>query len=189
MIDRKDILINVGDGKTVHLLFKRNLAVSTLWNCSMAEETISDLGAIFAPHKKRYQDPTDMLVNVHQSEIEKDRAATIKRLRELGEEKARFAADVLQNEWFDFGIEKKPPTLNSVTKDDLVICSSHVYGVYIGNKYNIPRNRIYSSHDRLHGLMPKRVFVVNEHDIDGSLLQAVKSRFTGRSEVIYITEE
>lgn len=121
--------------------------------------------------------------------IEADRKKTIKRLRELGEEKSRFAADVLQNEWFDFRIEKKPPTLNSVTKDDLVICSSHVYGVYIGNKYNIPRNRIYSSHDRLHGLMPKRVFVVNEHNIDGSLLQAVKVRFTGRSEVIYITEE
>lgn len=32
--------------------------------------------------------------------IEKDRAATIKRLRQFSEEKTRFAADTLQNDWF-----------------------------------------------------------------------------------------
>lgn len=32
--------------------------------------------------------------------IEADRKNTIKRLREFSEEKTRFAADVLQNDWF-----------------------------------------------------------------------------------------
>lgn len=121
--------------------------------------------------------------------IEKDRAETIKRLRELGEEKARFAADVLQNEWFDFGIEKKPPTLNSVTKDDIVICGTRTYSFYIADKYKLNSNRVYCDSTRIRGLSPKRVFIVNRHMFEDELLEAVLSRFTQRSEIIYITEE
>lgn len=46
---------------------------------------------------------TNAVINYAQAirdAIEADRKNTIKRLREFGEEKTRFAADVLQNDWF-----------------------------------------------------------------------------------------
>lgn len=189
MIERKDILINVGNGTTVHLLFVLDPSTSPAWVCRLPDSAISNIETIFEPHKKRYMNASDMLENVHQEEIEKDRAATIKRLRELGEERARFAADVLQNEWFDFGIEKRPPTLNSVTKDDIVICGTRTYSFYIADKYKINSNRVYCDSTRIRGLSPKRVFIVNRHMFEDELLEAVLSRFTQRSEIIYITEE
>ena len=53
----------------------------------------------------------DIVTSIVKS-IEQDRKNIIRRLREMNEEKTRFAADVLQNEWFDFGIKQKTPEIS-----------------------------------------------------------------------------
>lgn len=83
-------IMEMDDGEQ-YQAFAKNLSLDELFEYAICASTYVD---------KLVSDHTKVM-----KAIDSDRKNIIKRLRNMGEEKARFAADTLENEWF-FG-EKK----------------------------------------------------------------------------------